>query len=215
MEFQKNSKDVLGIIRQTILTIHQDKNLDASQREGKIKQFVDTFLELNLKLDHEAFADEPTVQQGIPDYIPDGLIDMGSDQEPDASVRNKRSPNSRREQIQVSKKEIFDQSKDLIYALFTNPALSKLDPKDTKLNKWMVERIALEVYSKMPYDHKTKGPETGDIVQLHDIRTNSLAVCRLFTNSLSAGRYNIASDEDRCYLWFQYRTSCKQHSSNK
>jgi hypothetical protein len=170
-EYKNDPKDKIGLARQAIIHIHLDTNLDEIHKSERIKDHVDALLKLIIQLDAEAFPDDTTVSSGIPDYIPDGFIDMGADDEINPDRRG-------REQIRVEKQALFDQSQDLLYTLFTNPDLAKLDSASDNVKKWMIENIANYIYREMPYDHAQNGPETGDIVPLHDIRTNKNTVCR-------------------------------------
>lgn len=171
-KFKSDPKETLAIGRNNILEIMQDKRLSEQKRKERVKRYTDAFLDLQIRLDHEAFPPSDSVKKGVPEYIPDGLSDMGSDDEIDPSKRS-------REKIRIDKKKIFEQSKDFIYETFsqdyTNYNLEQI-------KKDIIAKVAYFVYAKMPYNYQKKR-SIHDIfgvksVPINEIRDQRLAVCR-------------------------------------
>jgi hypothetical protein len=106
----------------------------------------------------------------VPEYIPNGLVDMGSDSTFDAARRS-------REKILVDKKIIFEQSKKLFYDIFSKD-LSKLD--NGKIKNYFILRIAAFVHKEMPYSHENTKPflNAKKSVPLSESFKRKLAVCR-------------------------------------
>lgn len=172
--FKKDPKKILGIGRNNILEIMRDTRLSEQERKERVKRYVNAFLDLQIKLDHEAFPPSDEVKRGVPGYIPDGLSDMGSDDETDASKRS-------REKIRIDKKKIFEQSKDFIYETFSRDYQNyNLE----QIKKDIIAKVAYYVYATMPYNYRE--PEKKSIydalgarsITVSEIRDQKLAVCR-------------------------------------
>ena len=101
--FRQDPKDAIGTARLNLFAISKDPNLPENERAARIERYVRAYLDLQIKLDTAAFPDVDQPQRGVPAYIPEGLIDMGSDSRTDPAVRG-------REMLRVNKKEIFRQN---------------------------------------------------------------------------------------------------------
>lgn len=149
-KFRADPKEPLGWARESLFAIGQDTRLSADKRKDRLGRYLDAFCKLNLKLDHAVFPpSEPgKVHKGVPDYLPDGFIDMGSD----PTLReDKRS----REQIMLDKAEVFKKYRKDILEIFSNPMIAKSD-NDTK-KRLIVTHLMLGIYTRMPYAYDDKG----------------------------------------------------------
>lgn len=166
-KFRSNPKDCLALARENLLAISADKRIDKNERKDRVSRYLDAYFELIIKLDSLAFPPSQEIKSGIPEYIPNGLVDMGSESSYEAALRT-------REKIVIDKKEIFNQSKDLLQDIFSTD-LSYLD--SSQLKNYFILRVATYVYEKMPYSYDKKVPETRS-VPISDIRNRNLSVCR-------------------------------------
>lgn len=171
--FKKDPKEFAAYCRLNLLKIKTDPKISPEIGRERHERYVDQYLELLLKLDHDAFPPSEQVFNGVPDYIPDGLSDMGGDDEVDQSKRG-------REKIRVDKRKIFAQSKDLLHELFS------IDPtkaNNEQIKQYIIDRVAHYVYTQMPYDYSGRGadianPLRNQSVRLDEVRDKRLAVCR-------------------------------------
>lgn len=178
-EYKKVPKDCLALARNNLIAISKDKRLDKVEKKERVDRYLDAYFELQIKLDHKAFPylkDLNKVLKGIPEYIPDGMTDMGSDYDLNPIVRG-------REKIRINKKEIFKQSKELFEKIF-NSDLANYDSHDTesveKFKKYVVSEVADFVYNKMPYNKEFKDIPFQRIrsIRLDEVFNNNLSVCR-------------------------------------
>lgn len=167
-KFKKDPKDTIAFGRNNILEIVKDRRLTREQKESRVKRYVDAFLDLQIKLDHSAYVPSDEVKQGVPDYVPDGLSDMGSERDVDPRWRG-------REKIRINKKKIFDQAKQLFYEI-----LSQEYPDAEKFKKYVILKVAHFVYTQMPYNEQQKPMLMANFksVPLDKIYEDKLAVCR-------------------------------------
>ena len=110
--FKDDPKNYLATARENLLSIMQDAQLSHTERTSRLNRYLDSYFELQLKLDHQAFPPSEKIVKGIPDYIPDGLSDMGSDPSAEPNLRT-------REKLRVNKEQIFKQTKDLFISIFS------------------------------------------------------------------------------------------------
>lgn len=170
LDFTRDPKESLAWARESLFAIYADGRLSESERADRLRRYFDAYTDLNIKLDHEAFP--PTVSgkvnQGVPEYIPDGFVDMGGDSSVDARIRS-------REQIVVDKSAILDKYKPFLIDIFSTD-YSNVTLEDKK--KKIITKIALEVYKSMPYDYAEANGDKdlgGDKVDLSKLNEG---VCR-------------------------------------
>jgi hypothetical protein len=170
-EFQENPQNKLAYARNNLLAIMKDKNLPIEERQERVKRYTDAYLALSLKLDHQAFPPNARVHMGIPEYIPDGLSDMGSDSTTTPSTRS-------REKIRIDKAEIFERAKPLFYKIFSTEMDSAVTSEQWK--KSVVAKVAQFVYESMPYNHSRSEHPMASFrsVNLAEITDQRLSVCR-------------------------------------
>ncbi len=161
---QKKAVDVLR-------NIMRDGRLSEDQKTERAKAFTVSFLKLVVKLDREAFPPTPgeTVMKGIPEYIPDGLTDMGSDPET-GEFR------SGREKVRIDKLALFEQSTDLLYRMITAPEAKGVTQEGR--DKFFVDNVMYYVNMEMPYYFGEGGLNPEHSIPLDYIRESRLSVCR-------------------------------------
>lgn len=165
-QFQSDPKTSIAYMRQNMMAIGSDRKLSESERKSRLNRYFDAYTDLTLKLDHEAFPPDDIVQRGVPDYIPGGFIDMGSEPNKDPSRRG-------RDQIRVDKAAIYDKYRDFLLQAFSHD-WSGVDSTSQKTE--ITKQLLLLVYKSMPYDKAmADGSGTSDIINLHDMDTG---VCR-------------------------------------
>lgn len=170
-KFKNDPKDTLAFGRRNLFAIMEDPNLSKEKKRDRVERYLDAFLNVQLKLDHIAFPPDETIRSGVPEYLPDGLTDMGSDPDPDPQ-------NRLREKIRIDKAKIFEQAKQLFTDIFSTEYLP--ETTDTQLKKYIVKRVAHFVYTTMPYDHKKASPfpNMSRSVRVSEAADQKLAVCR-------------------------------------
>ena len=170
-DFSRDPKESLAYIRDNLFAIGRDTKLPAVDRSIRLRRYLHAYTSLTIKLDHEAFSqqDDGSVHAGVPDYIPDGLIDMGSESSVNPSYRS-------REQIKVNKAEIYRKYSDVLMRIFSMD-ISKSTSTDIK--KTIVKELLLAMARNLPYDTQllanTKGKIGTGVVNLHSLNEG---VCR-------------------------------------
>jgi len=101
--FSANTKDTLAIARYNLYGIMTDEELAKRRsRNSRLGRYLDAYASLQIKLDRSAYPpNDKEVKRGVPEYVMDGLSDMGQDEDTDPH-------NRRREKIRVNKQQIFD-----------------------------------------------------------------------------------------------------------
>lgn len=212
-KFRTNPKDCLGIARLNLFAIQRDCNVGRVEMEQRLSRYIDAFISLQIKLDRMAFPPSPAVIRRVPKYVPDGLTDMGSDDELDPKNRG-------REKIRVDKRKIFTQAKKLLQEIYSMD-ISRLNlenPDDLgKLKRYIIERIAHFVYTEMPYDYKNQGSGRNALrsISADEFFKQHLAVCRhhaLYTQVLMQ-MFGLTSRLLKCDAQFG-STNASPHASN-
>src|SRR5581483_10819952 len=144
--YKGNPKDSLAYARQALFGIHTDRKLNAGQKERRLSRYLDAYFDLQVHLDRAAFPETPYGQSvtGVPSYIPDGLVDMGSDSRLDSRKRFGR------ERIHVDKRQILGTYKDLFETVFSQD-ISGMSSTEVKTR--IVNTVLYGVYSRMSYDY--------------------------------------------------------------
>lgn len=171
-EFQHDPFTRLAYGRENLLAIMKDQRLPLQERVDRVKRYTDAYLHLVTRLDHNAFPPDDRVRRGIPDYIPDGLSDMGKDDETNQDFRN-------REKIRINKAEIFELTKPLFREIFSTEIPDGTSKEQWK--KWVMQKVSHYVYTSMPYNYdQQKMPRSfnSGSVTMTDVIGNKLAQCR-------------------------------------
>ena len=158
--FADDPKNVLAVSREHLLSIGSDKSLSPEVKDKTLDEELDTIFDLTIKLDHEVFPPTSEVQKGVPEYIPDGFVDMGGDASRNASARN-------REQILVDKREILSKYKPFLKDLLSED-YGSVDLQTKK--RYLATETAKEIYfNSMPYNYEALENMGGDVVKLSEI----------------------------------------------
>jgi hypothetical protein len=159
-EFAVDPKESLAWVREALMRIAFDERLTGAEKDERLDRYLDAYIGLTVKLDHAAFPPTPEgiVAFGVPDYIPDGFVDMGGERSRDVDRRH-------REMIKVDKKALLDKYKPLLKELFSYDFED--DPLDVKKRK-MFNFVAQVVYSEIPYTNAYES-SSGDVVNLHEM----------------------------------------------
>lgn len=212
-KFRKDPKDCLAYARLNLFALQKDSKASRIEIQDRTSRYIDAFAKLQIKLDRMAFPPSKTIHKRVPKYIPDGLTDMGGDDELDPKLRG-------REKIRVDKRKIFEQAKKLLQEIYSMD-ISRLNlenPQDlAKLKKYIIERIAHFVYSEMPYDYKNMNPapDPERSVGVDEFFKQRLAVCRhhaLYTQVLMQ-MFGLTSRLLKCDLQFG-STNAGPHACN-
>lgn len=165
-EFADDPKTSLAWARQSLCAIASDTRSYPDSRSRRLNRYMDAYTSLTMKLDHAAFP--PTapgeVRRGVPDYLPDGFVDLGGERSVNPQDRS-------REMIKVDKQAIFDKYRPTLKAIFERDYSNVSGDRKKQI---MFETIAQAVYFGMPYDHSGKnlGSNTVQLSQLSE------GVCR-------------------------------------
>lgn len=206
--YKKDPKNFLAYCRENLMRIKLDSKLTPEERRERFKRYVDNYLSLNIMLDRAAFPASNQVYQGVPDYIPDGLSDMGSDPEIDPKKRS-------REKIRVKKEEIYNKYRELFYSVFS---IDTTKITSDQLKKYITELVAATIHNDQPYDYKNYGPAGpfAKSIPITDIAEQKLTVCRhhaLYTQVLLQA-FGIASRLFKNDVNFGTGSNFNPHVSN-
>ncbi len=168
--FQKDPKECLAYARQNLIAIFQDKNLAPDTREERAWRYIDAYIDLMIRLDRAAFPATQKIQRGIPDYVPDGLSDMGKEDDPNPALRN-------REKIRVDKTYVFKHAREMLFDVL-RVASRTADSTDIKM--YLARRVGHFVHRELPYDKAQRAPDFGKTrsLRIGEVRERHLAVCR-------------------------------------
>lgn len=149
--FLDNPKQALAAIRINLINIVKDKSIPLEQRKDRLERYLRAFLEIIPKLDQYTFpsGDDSEVLEGVPTYIPDGLSDMGSDNNLNAEGRS-------REKIRVDKKRSFQKIFDSLFDALWQLGNMDIDPSSSSAKIFLAKHVMAAVYHDMQYDHGDK-----------------------------------------------------------
>lgn len=174
--FEKDPKDVTAILRWALIALYRDTKISLDfLKTDRLERYLQASLTLQVRMDRAIFKADDAVKAGVPEYIPDGLSDMGSDPEIDPLKRE-------REKIRVDKAKIFSRYSGRLLQLFMAISESNEDPNSTNLKGFMVEFVSQAVYEELPYDRfqlaGLKGVLLGQSININYVAEHRLAVCR-------------------------------------
>lgn len=162
--FHKDPKEVLAYCRTNLQKIAKDTNLSDTERKDRIERYIREYLDFIIKLDAEAFVhDQKKIYNWIPDYLPDGFVDMWSDEILDTNKRTGR------EKLIIDKKKIFQEEKDLLYKILSSPNITK---------KEIINNIFYIVGNKKYNYEVANNILWWKSIGMHDIIKKNLFVCR-------------------------------------
>ena len=175
-QYKDKPIELTSFLRQALARISKDKNISSIvEKNDRVQRYLKASLTLQVKLDRMSFLASETVHKGVPDYVPDGLSDMGSNPNTDPSQRS-------REKIRVNKSEIFTRYSAQLTELLIVISKSHLDSNDTQIKGYIIEAISKMVYDALPYDQKLRagiqGAFLGRSLDVNDIHDKDLALCR-------------------------------------
>lgn len=141
--FQRRARDALFLIS-------NDETLSERERDEKLSEYFDANVQLTLRLDRSAYPPDPqgVVHEGIPEYLPDGFINLGKQKDLDMQKRT-------REGILVDKYEFLHKFKDQILNVFKDPDVLQSDY--IKRQKKIISYLAATVHTNMPYGRDEQG----------------------------------------------------------
>jgi hypothetical protein len=165
-DFTRNEQESLSWARGALTAIHQDNRLSPDEKAERLDRYLDAYTSLTVKLDHEAHP--PTgrhgVGEGVPSYIPDGFVDLGSQ-------RTKASADRNREMVVVNKRAIFERYRDVLYDIFATDYSGMTGKEATNYRYDVLSRA---VYEELPYDFDMKSYGGGRV----DLADMEEGVCR-------------------------------------
>lgn len=106
--FRDDPKESLAYARETLFALAADRDVDEATKEQMVGEYLDSYFDLTIRMDQAAFPETDRIREGVPEYIPDGYVDMGSSHVLNPSARNNR------EQMWVDKHAIFADNKDAL-----------------------------------------------------------------------------------------------------
>lgn len=147
--FRRDPKESLGTARESLFAIMRDTRLDGHTRRDRLDRYLDAYISLNLRLDRAAFPEDGpgVVHRGVPDYLPDGFTDMGSDSSVQVGGRY-------REQIVLDKVGVFNRYRSDIMKIFASPYVAEAD-NDTR-KRMIIAQLMMDTYYKMPYTYSSE-----------------------------------------------------------
>lgn len=174
--YQNDPKDLLSLLRWTLIYIGRDTaKPNPLERKARLERYLKAALSLHVKLDFLAFRPDDKLQQGVPEYLPDGLSDMGGEAQINPALRD-------REKIRVNKKLTFSRAVDTLKNILWNIAQTDQPPNSNQVKEYIVQYIAAKTHESMPYDYNYRAPIIGAMlgrsINLDDVEQHDIAVCR-------------------------------------
>jgi hypothetical protein len=174
LDYRKDPIEAAALARVNLIELARDKRIPEPERKQRLERYTQAYIDLVVKLDRLAFPpDGPgVVHEGVPEYIPDGLSDMGSQQETEPEKRS-------REKIRVDKADSYKKYIDDLVETYWALRNKNSDPSSSIIKDYLIKRTMKDVYREMPYDHKGN-MNTGKSVRIGEY-VNSyqpVAVCR-------------------------------------
>lgn len=165
-EFADNPRQALAAARGTLNRIATDESLDPAHRDVRLQYYLDAYTSLSVKIDHAAFAGggRHRVDSGVPSYIPDGFVDLGSQRTVDTAERY-------RETIYVDKPGMYRRHRQTLFDIF-GARYDGQDQAETETS--IADLLAKKVFDELPYDH-SEPTFNGERVNLADLDEG---VCR-------------------------------------
>lgn len=163
--FRDDPKESLAYAREMLFALAGNQDVDKESKESMVDEYLDAYFDVTIRLDRAAFPETDRIQQGVPEYIPDGYIDMGSNHVVDPSQRN-------REQIWVDKRAIFAENKAALKHLVLEM------PRDydaTMRKQAIVNFLSQLVHAKLRPGKDYVDNPTGDKAKLSEIQEG---ICR-------------------------------------
>jgi len=144
-KFKEDPKKVLAYIRINMFNILKDQ----PDEEERLDDYIPDYFDLMCMLDEHAFPSTGNkVYNGTPEYVMDGLSDMGSDKHVESIDRYGR------DKIKVNKREIFEKAQELFKEVYQTGGISKKNIHD-KIQQWIRKNI--------PYDHLNHAKPLGAV----------------------------------------------------
>ncbi len=143
-EFEYAPAERLAYATESLHAIYKDTRLSPQERDERLDRYLDAYFSLTIKLDHLAFPPDRfrIPHLGVPEYIPDGLVDMGKSDNLHATERG-------REQIVVNKQEILEKYMPVFKDIFSHN-FGDASPQEQEMQ--VADRLAYAVYKAMPYN---------------------------------------------------------------
>ena len=172
--YAQDPKDALAVARESLLAIGSDRTLTSTEKDAQLDKGLSAFFDLTVKLDHAAFpATKPgEIEEGVPDYIPDGFVDMGKHRSTKPYERIEPGDSSPREQILVDKRAILEKYKPFLKDLMGRD-FSQLDLQTKK--RRLATETAKEIYRSMQFNLAASENLGGGLVNLSTVPEG---VCR-------------------------------------
>lgn len=204
--FEREPKESLAWARESLFAVPGDERLTPKQRERHLGRYIDAYFDLTIKLDHAAFP--PTipgvVRSGVPDYIPDGFVDLGGDRNLQTQLRS-------REKIVVDKREMFDRYREVVLSAFQDTK-QQFPNNNTRQKLHMIDMVAEAVYYQLPYGY-TKDYRGGGNINLSELPTG---VCRhqALTTQVLLQAVGVTSRLIKCDARFNDNRGFERHAAN-
>lgn len=167
-QFKRSPTTIHEYARINIMKIATDPDLSGEQKLVYVRKFVEGYINLIIELDHRAFPQDDVIKEGVPEYIPDGLSDMGRDPRLDGGRYRKN--------IRVRKRELYNECMDFILEIFSKPT----SPND------ILRRTMRYIHDGRTYHEEADelagaigwGQRTVDIHGMRDRSGEKFGVCR-------------------------------------
>ncbi len=163
LQFHENPVEALAHDRLNLFSISSSASLSPSERQQKLSEAIDTYFDKIVALDSLIGETGNTVQHGIPEYIPDGFMELGTVDSLNPSERYNREINF------VDKRAVLARYKDLFTKVY---AMNPAGISQERIDMTIAHMVAKEIHFKLPYarDDSYKPAVRGGILKLSEAK---------------------------------------------
>lgn len=163
-QFRDNPVEALTQDRKDLFTIGQDESLSQTERQTKLSEALDAYFDKIIALDSLIEDTGDTAKSGIPEYVPDGFMELGTLDSLKPSERYNREINY------VDKRAMLARYKDVFTKVYSrNP---NGIPQE-KIDMTIAHKVAEAVYFGIPYarDDSYKPAERGGVLKMSELQS--------------------------------------------
>lgn len=163
-QFRENPVEALAHDRLNLFSIGSDESLPSAEREQKLSEAIDVYFEKIVALDGLIHETGDSAMNGVPEYIPDGFMELGTIASLKPSERYNREINL------IDKRAMLARYKNLFMKVY---AMNPTGISQERIDLTVAHMVAREVFTTLPYarDDSYKPTERGGILKLSETKT--------------------------------------------
>jgi hypothetical protein len=163
-QFHDNPVEALAHDRLNLFSISTDESLPPAERKQKLNEAVDEYFDKIIALDSLIPETGDTAQKGVPEYIPNGFMELGTLDSLNPSERYNREINF------VDKRAMLGRYKELFMRVYS---MNPTGTPQERVDMTIAHMVAKEIFTKLPYarDDSYKPAERGGVLKLSETKT--------------------------------------------